>query len=97
MVREQVIQKKIIDFLTKKGFLAFVYTASGYYAKAGLPDIMACSPQGKFIGIEVKKPGEKPRPIQLAYIDAFNKNNGVAFWATSVEEVETTLKERGII
>ncbi len=97
MVKEQVIQKNIIEYLKKNGFLAFVYTASGYYAKAGLPDIMGCTPQGKFIGIEVKRPGQKPKPIQMAYINAINSIGGIGMWATSVEEVENELKKRGIL
>lgn len=84
-------------YLYLHGFLAFVYTASGKYAKMGIPDIIACSPQGIFVAIETKRPGEKPRPTQEAYINAYNSLGAVAFSATSVEEVENKLKERGLI
>lgn len=94
---EQDIQKNIIDFLEKNGFLAIKHNNMGIYARAGVPDILACSNQGKFIGIEVKRPGEKPKPIQQAFLDAINKLNGVAFSAVSVEEVKKNLIERGIL
>lgn len=94
---EQDIQKDIINFLEKNGFLAIKHNNIGIYARAGVPDILACSNQGKFIGIEVKRPGEKPKPIQQAFIDAINNLNGVAFSAVSVEEVQRNLIERNIL
>ena len=94
---EQDIQKNIIDFLEKNGFLAIKHNNMGIYARAGVPDILACSNQGKFIGIEVKRPGEKPKPIQQAFLDAINNLNGVAFYAVSVEEVKNKLIERNIL
>lgn len=94
---EQDIQKNIIDFLEKNGFLAIKHNNMGIYARAGVPDILACSNQGKFIGIEVKRPGEKPKPIQQAFIDAINKLNGIAFSAVSVEDVQRELVKRGVL
>ena len=94
---EQDIQKNIIDFLEKNDFLAIKHNNMGIYARAGVPDILACSNQGKFIGIEVKRPGEKPKPIQQAFLDAINNLNGVAFSAVSVEEVKNKLIEKGIL
>ena len=72
---EQVIQKDMLNFLEKNGILAIKHNNIGIYARAGVPDILCCSNQGKFIGIEVKRPGEKPKPIQQAFIDAINKLN----------------------
>ena len=59
---EQAIQKDMLDFLEKNGILAIKHNNIGIYARAGVPDILCCSNQGKFIGIEVKRPGEKPKP-----------------------------------
>lgn len=94
---EQAIQKDIINFLEKNGFLAIKHNNIGIYARAGVPDILACSNQGKFIGIEVKRPGEKPKPIQQVFLDAINQLNGIAFSAVSVEDVHRELIKRGII
>ena len=94
---EQDIQKDMLDFLEKNGILAIKHNNIGIYARAGVPDILCCSNQGKFIGIEVKRPGEKPKPIQQAFLDAINKLNGVAFSAVSVEEVKSKLIERNIL
>ena len=94
---EQSIQKDMLNFLEKNGILAIKHNNIGIYARAGVPDILCCSNQGKFIGIEVKRPGEKPKPIQQAFLDAINKLNGVAFYATSVEEVKQNLINKGIL
>lgn len=94
---EQDIQKEIINFLEKNGILAIKHNNIGIYARAGVPDILACSNQGKFIGIEVKRPGEKPKPIQQAFLDAINQLNGVAFSAVSAEEVQRELIKRNIL
>lgn len=94
---EQDIQKDILDFLEKNGILAIKHNNIGIYARAGVPDIICCSNQGKFIGIEVKRPGEKPKPIQYAFLEAINKLNGVAFYATSVDDVKQNLIERNIL
>ena len=94
---EQKIQKQILDFLYKNGFLAVKFNNIGIYATPGFPDIVACSKQGNFIGIEVKVPGETPDTHQQAYLDAINKLNGVAFYATSVNEVKEHLSKRHLL
>lgn len=94
---EQDIQRDILKFLEKKGILAIKHNNIGIYARAGVPDILCCSNGGKFIGIEVKRPGQKPKPIQKAFLDTINSLGGIAFSAVSVEEVESNLKERGVL
>lgn len=94
---EQKIQKKILDFLYKKGFLAVKFNNIGIYATPGFPDIVGCTNKGIFLAIEVKVPGEKPKPHQQAYLDAINKINGIAFYAVSVDEVEKELKKRKVL
>ena len=94
---EQDIQKDILLFLEKKGILAIKHNNIGIYARAGVPDLLCCSNKGIFIGIEVKRPGQKPKPIQQAFLDTINSLGGIAFSAVSVEDVETKLKERNVI
>lgn len=94
---EQKIQKKILDFLYKKGFLAVKFNNIGIYSTPGFPDIVGCTNKGIFLAIEVKVPGEKPKPHQQAYLDAINKINGIAFYAVSVDEVEKELKKRKVL
>lgn len=95
-MREQVIQKKICDYLVSLGStIPMVYTAAGIYAKKGVSDILCCY-KGRFLAIEVKRPGEKPTPIQLLFIEGINKCGGIGFWATSVEDVKKELERRNL-
>lgn len=60
------------------------------YQKAGVPDIIACL-NGRFVGIEVKRPGGVISPLQQYNIDEIHKSGGVAFVAYSVEDVREQL------
>jgi hypothetical protein len=46
---------------------------------------------GRFLAIEVKRPGNKASPEQQQFIDTINEAGGLAFVARSVEEVERAL------
>lgn len=61
-------------------------------------DLIGIGPQGRFLAVEMKKPGWKfsgkdEREIaQAAYINEVNTAGGIAFFCTSVEEFETMMK-----
>lgn len=79
---EQQIQKKIIDYLEKLGCICIkIITAN----KAGFSDIIACSPSGRFISIEVKSKGKKPTRLQAYKLAQFAEKNAIAFYADSFE------------
>ena len=80
---EKVIQKKIIDYLEEMGAYVVNVVQAG---KPGTPDIV-CSVYGLFVGIEVKRPGHKPRPLQEHHLEKILESHGHAIVATSVEEV----------
>lgn len=92
MTKEQSIQSKIVDYIKNIGGIPVVQTEYGIYSQMGVPDILACI-KGRFVAIEVKRPKEKPRPTQIAWLDAIERAGGIAFWAVSLEEVKDKLKE----
>lgn len=53
---------------------------------AGIPDILGLY-QGRFIGIEIKKPGERPTPLQARIISKINKCGGIAFWIDDPKQI----------
>jgi Holliday junction resolvase len=83
---ESKLQSKIIKDLEKRGCLAYKQTAS----INGVPDICACSPDGRYIAIEVKDKGKKPTLLQEYVIETIARLNGIAFWCDNWE----TYKER---
>jgi Holliday junction resolvase len=85
MQPEAKIGKKIREFLESKG--AFVFKIHGSATMlAGLPDLIVCY-QGRFIGVEVKQPGQKPTLRQLYVHRLIEKAGGLVIVATSVDDV----------
>lgn len=103
-VTEQAIQKGIIDYLKIKKYVVFKHRNVGIYKKAtgsyiplpdgekGISDIIGCSPEGRFIAIEVKKPDGKPTQNQIDFIDKIKASGGIAFFAYSLAEAMESLE-----
>ncbi len=54
----------------------------------GVSDIIGCQRvTGRFIAIEVKRPGGKATPEQQEFLDSVTRAGGIAFVATSVDDV----------
>ena len=88
--KEQDIQTSIMNYIKSIGGLPIKQNQIGIYAQKGVPDILACV-KGKFVAIEVKRPKQKPTPIQYAWLEAIKKAGGVAFWADNLEDVKKEL------
>lgn len=93
---EKRIEKSIKDWLETNNFWLLKVQGGSNYPSTGVPDILTCI-RGTFVGIEVKQPGEKPTKIQKYQMDQINKSGGVAFAATSLEQVRMELRDRGVI
>ena len=81
--------------LLEKAYPGFYFkTHGGLYQKAGLPDIIGVH-KGRFIGVEVKCPGKEDTltKLQKKTIDKIVRAGGVAFMATSPEQVDKILQE----
>jgi penicillin-binding protein-related factor A (putative recombinase) len=62
------------------------------FAINGVSDILGIY-HGRFLAIEVKRPSNKERPEhQVQFIQNILKQGGIAFFATSVEEVKEKLR-----
>ena len=62
-MRERNIEKKLTDAVRARGGLAPKFVSPGL---DGMPDRIVLLPKGRMGFVEVKAPGEKPRPLQLA-------------------------------
>ena len=94
MNRETALMRKIMVALSDKGCFVLRSNAGVYFDSQGnrvtigfpgLSDLIGCTSEGRFFAIEVKMPGEKPRQIQLDFIEAMKKSGALAGWCTSVE------------
>lgn len=82
---EARIGRKIRAYLEDQG--AFVFKIhGGPQMMAGLPDLIVCH-EGKFWGVEVKQPGQKPAPRQVFVHSLIRQAGGGVIVATCVEDV----------
>lgn len=109
-VLESQIQKEICEFLEFQGFFfwrsnnvpVFAMSNDGVrrfrslpkHTPRGLPDIMVVTKTGKFIGVEVKRPGSKLRPEQAEFGAKLVMNNAEFYVVHSVAEL-AALKDFG--
>lgn len=105
-ILEKDVEKLILQFLQYlPGCYAWKNHTTGYFnvkkskftkqksdfAINGVSDILGVY-NGKFLAIEVKAPTNKKRSIdQDIFIETVRKNGGVAFYATSIEDVKQGL------
>ena len=62
-MREKVIEQKLVRAAKNMGGIALKYVSPGF---DGMPDRIVLLPGGRIGFVEVKAPGEKPRPLQLS-------------------------------
>ena len=62
-MREKAIEGKLVQMVKATGGIAPKFVSPGF---AGMPDRIVLLPDGHIGFVEVKAPGEKPRPLQLA-------------------------------
>ncbi len=62
-MREKIIEQKFRVAVKAAGGVAVKFISPGF---DGVPDRLALLPDGKMAFVEVKAPGEKPRPLQLS-------------------------------
>lgn len=79
---EQQIQSKLIKKLESEGYYVIKLSVTN---KTGIPDLIAIPKNSDVKFIEVKRPGQKPRPLQIYRINEI-KNHGVSATVYNGEE-----------
>lgn len=92
---EKQIENQIKKWLDKQGYW-WMKVHGDLFQKSGVPDILACI-NGRFVGIEVKRPGGRLSELQKYNIEHIRAAGGVAFVATSVDEVRFNLDRFHVI
>ena len=90
VTRESKFQKKALEELERLGYYAVkVITCN----RTGWMDVSACAPDGKFVGIELKRVGKGGSDMQLLHIREVKKRGGYAFVAATLEELREGLEK----
>ena len=93
---EAKVKSAITKYLISRGYYYFSAVA-GPYSVHGVPDLIVCA-KGRFVGIECKAPGKEKNttPNQDAHIQRITTAGGLAFVASSVEDVKTFFEANGL-
>lgn len=62
-MREKQIEQKLVQEARKNGGICPKITSPGF---SGMPDRLLLLPHGRMAFVELKAPGQKPRPLQAA-------------------------------
>ena len=84
-IKETDITRNIQKLLREHGALPVKFFG-GLYAKKGISDLLVCF-QGRYVAIEVKRPGGKVSPEQAQFLQAVRQHGGLAFVAYSPDDV----------
>jgi Holliday junction resolvase len=82
---ESFEKAEICRYLDSIGAWYFKPMMNGF-GKAGVPDIVACY-QGRFIGVEVKREGKVPTPIQERRLDEIRRRRGIGVAGTAKQVI----------
>lgn len=82
------LQAQINSYLKSKGYYSFTTVVSSV---RGVPDIIACSPLGNFLAIEVKYKKDKLSPIQIATLNKLKSLGATCIVAKTLQDVKDAL------
>lgn len=88
---ERDVVAAIRKYLASLGGDAFFWKEhGGPYSTNGVPDIICCY-RGRFLGLEVKRPGGKLTELQKRSLDRINTAGGIARRVDSVDDVKAVI------
>lgn len=82
---ELALQKKVIRMIKREFPEAWFYKAHDQFT-AGVPDLVGCI-AGTFWGVELKRPGARPRKLQVYVMEQIRAAGGYAMCADSLDQV----------
>ena len=89
-MREKVIEQKLVAEVKKAGGICPKWVAPGF---DGVPDRIARFPGGRLAFVEVKAPGEQPRPLQRARHELLRRLGFKVFVLDNVEKIGGMIDE----
>ena len=89
-MRERIIERKLIRAVRQCGGLALKFVSPGFN---GVPDRLLLFMGGKVAFVEVKAPGESPRPLQAHRMEQLRRMGFPVYVVDSVDQISVLLKE----
>lgn len=91
-MREKEIEKKLTQAVKNMGGICPKFVSPGF---DGMPDRIVLLPKGRMAFVEVKAPGESPRPLQLARHRLLRRLGFRVYVMDSVEQIKVILSQIG--
>ena len=91
-MQEKYIENKLVKTVKEMEGIALKFVSPGL---DGMPDRLVLLPMGRIAFVEVKSPGKKPRPLQLARHEMLRKLGFKVFVLDDAADIEKILKEIG--
>jgi hypothetical protein len=89
-MREKQIERKLVNAVKATGGIAPKFVSPGY---GGMPDRLLLLPNGRMAFVEVKAPGEKPRPLQTARHRMLRKLGFKVYVLDAEADIDKIMKE----
>ena len=89
-MREKTIEQKLVTAVKKHGGMCPKFVSPGF---DGMPDRLVLLPHGRCAFVEVKAPGEKARPLQLARHGMLQKLGYQVYVLDDAEQIGEILDE----
>ena len=89
-VREKTVEQKLVQAVRAKGGVCWKFVSP---STVGVPDRVVILPGGHIGFVEVKAPGEKPRPVQEVRINQLRGLGATCLVLDSLSEVEAVCDE----
>lgn len=83
-MREKSMEAKLVDAVKTAGGVCWKFTSPG---TSGVPDRIVLLPSGRIGFVEVKAPGETPRPLQHLRIRTLRRLGFKAFVLDSPDQI----------
>lgn len=89
VIFEKDLEKRLVREIEKIGGEALKFNST----KSGMPDRLILMPKGRAYFVEMKKPGEKPRPLQLKRKRDLEKLGFQVKVIDSIDQIDIFIKE----
>ena len=89
-MREREIERKLVNAVKERGGICWKFTSPG---TAGVPDRIILIPEGRIAFVEVKAPGEKPRPLQQSRHRLLRRLGFKVYVLDALEDIEKIISE----
>lgn len=89
-ISEHKIEGQLIKEVKAHGGLCIKINTT---SMTGLPDRLLLLPRGKFAFVEVKRPGIKPRPIQVKRMNDLKQLGFQCFVLDNLKQIEPIIEE----